>query len=382
MKNNIILALLFTILLTSCTKNEKNYTVKEVDGIKVFHNKNIPSDPNFKITPKEVFTIQGYDENAKDSLRNFIHPQDIAVDRSGNIYVLDSRLSSIKKFDKNGNYIRSIGRKGTGPGEFTKAVFLLIMNDTLLVSDGGNKNHLTFDTAGNFVKNSFVENNGVLMRMYNVDANSFISTNIYWEQIENEIFHVNDLHLRDSKMKFIKSINKQFGKYTGVNFNFFDYVTPFCVGNNKIYTAENSNSNYIVNVMTNQGELVYRIKKDFRKIPILENELSTFEESRKQALLDEEEREFSVRYKKVVNANGMFVTKDGYLLIQIPIERNKQNEFDYVVDAFKDGVFINRFKMDIGKGFDFFNSDHKRRFVGNRIYYQNREDNCVTVYEY
>ena len=38
--------------------------------------------------------------------------------------------------------------------------------------------------------------------------------------------------------------------------------------------------------------------------------------------------------------------------------------------------------MDIGKAFDFYNSDHKRWFIGDRIYYQNREDNCVTVYEY
>jgi len=72
---------------------------------------------------------------ATDTLRNFIHPHDIAVDKQGNIYVLDSRLSSIKKFDKNGNFLTSIGKQGQGPGEMQMAAQMLIHEDSLYVSD-------------------------------------------------------------------------------------------------------------------------------------------------------------------------------------------------------------------------------------------------------
>ena len=115
-----------------------------------------------------------------------------------------------------------------------------------------------------------------------------------------------------------------------------------------------------------------------------DEDVTDFEESRRRSRthVDVKSEFENISFKQSVNLKGMFVDKNGYLLIQVPLERNEENEFDFVVDAFKDGVFVNRFKMDIGKGFDFFNSDHKRWFVGDRIYYQNREDNCVTVYEY
>ena len=111
-------------------------------------------------------------------------------------------------------------------------------------------------------------------------------------------------------------------------------------------------------------------------------EKEEYEKSRNSSNMDDADLDYKIKYKKAIEIFGMFFDKDNHLLIQVPLERNEENEFDFVVDAFKDGVFVNRFKMDIGKGFDFFNSDHKRWFVGDRIYYQNREDNCVTVYEY
>ena len=68
--------------------------------------------------------------------------------------------------------------------------------------------------------------------------------------------------------------------------------------------------------------------------------------------------------------------------MHLPVERNENNRYDYIVDAFQDGVFINRFKMDIGKAIDSFDKIHKKYFYGDRIYDQNWDDNCVTVYEY
>ena len=56
----------------------------------------------------------------------FHNPSDIEIDNEGNIYILDSGNFCVKKFDKNGNFLRRYGKKGKGPGEFTEGNYLEI----------------------------------------------------------------------------------------------------------------------------------------------------------------------------------------------------------------------------------------------------------------
>ena len=378
---NIIILLITIVLLTSCTKNEKNYTVKEIDGIKVYKNKNVPSDPTFKITPKKLFTIQGYDENAKDSVRNFLFPHAIAVDSKENIYVMDGKLYEIKKFDRNGNFKRSFGRKGFGPGEFNDAM-IVILNDSMYVSDLSTKQFILFDNDGKFIRNLPIKNEHRLSFLTPLNLYKFMSMRQKWEIIEKKWNFTYDLVIRDLKSDKTKILNTISGVYSEDNTGGFDYVTPFCVGKNKIFIAEISTNKYSIDVFDFEGVKKYQIQKDFARIRIPQDDIVDFKESRKKLDGTTTEKGFDIKYKKAIDAMSMFVDKNGYLLVQVPLERNENNQFDFVVDAFKDGVYINRFTIDIGKAYDYFNTDHKRWFIGDRIYYQNREDNCVTVYEY
>jgi len=61
---------------------------------------------------------------------------DIAVNAKGEIYVADRRLAEIRKFDKDGRYLLSFGRKGQGPGEFQSIRVLSIgSRDEVIVFD-------------------------------------------------------------------------------------------------------------------------------------------------------------------------------------------------------------------------------------------------------
>lgn len=71
----------------------------------------------------------------------FSHPDGIAVDSNGVIYVGDSGNARIQVFDKKFEFVRTIGTRGTGGGKFNWISGLcLTQNNELIVSD--QKNHM------------------------------------------------------------------------------------------------------------------------------------------------------------------------------------------------------------------------------------------------
>lgn len=379
---NIIVLLITIILLTSCTKKEKNYTVKEINGVKVYHNTTTPSDPSYRIDAKKLFTIEGSDENCSDSLRNFSFIRSTVVDSKGNIYILDQKLAEIKKFDKNGKFIKSFCRLGTGPGELQQGVALLCLNDTLYIKDAASTKYSKFTTNGDFIESFLADRLVAPQFVTPVGTEFFITESMEYTLKEEKVFFSFDLQIRNSKFELVKSMRKNQFQDIGPNTILHDYVHPFCVGENNIYVAKISENEYLIDVFDFKGDLLYKIRKDFRKIQITEEELKEFGASQNLTHDVNEEYEYEINYKKAVDAMSMFEDKNGNLIIEVPLDRNEENKNDFMVDAFNDGVFLNRFKIDIGRGFDFYNSSHQRFFIGNRIYHQNREESSVTVYEY
>ena len=91
----------------------KGTVLKEGDATVV---KN-PKEPLYK-TPvlelKEDLSIGGPDAQGDYA---FDQVRQVVVDDAGVIYVLDQQASLVKAFDASGKYLRTIGRKGQGPGE-------------------------------------------------------------------------------------------------------------------------------------------------------------------------------------------------------------------------------------------------------------------------
>ncbi len=76
----------------------------------------------------------------------------IVSDNDGNIYICDYKANNIKKFNASGKHLKTIGRKGQGPGEFNMPFEISVTNDKLIVWDMGNRRLCAFTADGEFIK--------------------------------------------------------------------------------------------------------------------------------------------------------------------------------------------------------------------------------------
>lgn len=108
-----------------------------------------------KLSPTgRVLLILGRKGVAAESDWLFNQPTDVAFGQSGEIYVSDGYGNSrIVKFDRDGKFLKTWGRYGTGPGEFNLPHSIAVDRDGhVYVADRENQRIQIFDADGTFLK--------------------------------------------------------------------------------------------------------------------------------------------------------------------------------------------------------------------------------------
>jgi 6-bladed beta-propeller len=108
-----------------------------------------------KLSPAgRVLLVLGRKGVAAESEWLFNQPTDVAFGKHGEIYVSDGYGNSrIVEFDHSGNFIRSWGKYGSGPGEFNLPHSVVVdAEGNVYVGDRENKRIQIFDAAGHYLK--------------------------------------------------------------------------------------------------------------------------------------------------------------------------------------------------------------------------------------
>jgi DNA-binding beta-propeller fold protein YncE len=82
----------------------------------------------------------------------FNRPTDVAWDAAGNTFVADGLGNArVAKFDKEGKFVKSWGKKGNAPGQFANVRSIAVdAQGNVYAADGGNKRIQVFDNNGEF----------------------------------------------------------------------------------------------------------------------------------------------------------------------------------------------------------------------------------------
>jgi hypothetical protein len=146
-RSALFLFLILT-LMTYALGQEK----KTVGEVQIIQNGKKPNPPK-GIPSKVIFEPECIAGASEDTEKSFSQVTSLVVDNDGTIFALDFKEQKIKVFDNEGQFIRSFGEKGQGPGELQMASGIhLSPAQELVVEDGLSKKLVYFNKEGKYIR--------------------------------------------------------------------------------------------------------------------------------------------------------------------------------------------------------------------------------------
>jgi hypothetical protein len=105
----------FLLAVPGAAGAEQEAPITMRDGVPHVANPADPAGGQVTVELEELWRLGGYSD---DDNEFFGVISQCREDAEGNLYLLDSQLSEVKVFSPEGEYLRTIGRQGEGPGEF------------------------------------------------------------------------------------------------------------------------------------------------------------------------------------------------------------------------------------------------------------------------
>jgi len=288
------------------------------------------------------------------------------TDKDGNFYVSDSDNNRILKYNPQGKYLLTIGRKGQGPGEFQSlSVPRFDKDDNLYVADSVNNRISFFDKNGKYLKqiqmqeryidlyiNSkgfIVANKWIMSQEANVSKQIYIyglfddKFNLMAELYKDEIEMALPTGRDESAM--VEFLAKAFGMMA-----FRPYVRLILANNDLIYLGYSGK--YEINLYSPGGKIIKKISRDYDPIPVSEKDKGSFvkmaiEGFAAPVFTEDMKKKASqkIKYPKYKPAYQSFtLMENGWLAVIVDSLEGEYTLFD-IFD--QDGRYIANFKTKI-----------------------------------
>jgi len=185
---------LILLLIMSCSKAKTAKTAEWKGEVEIKNETKIVKNPSDPVYGEILFELEKDLSIGREDDDNYLFydPRNIAVDEQGNIFILERGNCRIQKFDKNGKYLQTIGKKGQGPGEFERPYSLFLdQNNNIYVSDR-RKIHF-FNHTGEFVKTIPLSD----------------QVNDFWVSPEGNIFGLITTRVERERTKLVVKMNSE-----------------------------------------------------------------------------------------------------------------------------------------------------------------------------
>lgn len=271
----MIVAFLFLLLFLFNSYGQKfsewKGTIEVEDGVTIVKN---PKEPMYG---KAVFYLE---EELKIGERNgreeymFSRLSQLVINDRGDIYALDILENHIKMFNEKGEYVKTIGRKGQGPGEISglPTYFTLSNQNELILVDQSGVSFFSLD--GEFLRRIAANRFEGQVQFFHVDRKSNVY--IFARNPKSLDFELNKF---DFDLNFIKKIESsptqgiQSIKKDG--WNPF-YPTLFCdfSENGKIICGRNDR--YEIRVYNEKSELEMKIQREYNPVKLSQADIDDY----------------------------------------------------------------------------------------------------------
>ncbi len=357
------------------------------------------------------FIISG-ENNPEEDL---IYPKKILEGPDKNIYIYDSQDAFIKVFSPEGKFLRKIGGKGEGPGQFKRSdaadfgftpdgrsiYFTEFFRGhkwiTFLDPDGKLKKTLKYNFTGNYgVLRSFIHNEEMIFLQRERSGKEIRKGDIYYAHYISELIIMNSkgrettIVLTRENPSTISFVRR--GGDTGIPFNPL-FLWGITKRGNVLFT--DGTKNYL-KLLNRQGKLLKNITIPVAQAqPVTKKDLDEWRTRRKEFHNNRNRswyKEFGSVIEKYTNSIfkykpsilGMQITPTGNILLQCRTE--KEDLFDYLLTDDNGKLLVKLtspfFKIKITKSYIivrlFTDDEETKIFIMNR---QSSEEKDLTKVE-
>ncbi len=365
-----ILSLTCLFILVSCNQQNTEWTgtIEEVDGVTVVKN---PAEPLYG---EDAFLLEeeiSIGVAAGKEEYTFSRISGIDVDGEGNIYLIDALSAHIRVFDKDGQYLRTIGRKGQGPGEIQSPYYVQITpQNEVLVYDFMAQRMIFYSLEGEFLRQKSTAQTGIFFLPLRLASNGNLTVIVALSPppIGGKV-----LKMYDSSLEPIKVIAEEERGQRGI----FDIGKPtwYCDVSPNDTLVWGDSQDYTLHILNHKGELTKKIIKEHRFIKITaedrEKSRKEYEEPLKRGLkisfrgffpafsdllIDGKDRVYVKTYERVEGEDELFYfdvfDPGGKYIAKVPVRANLnwnsvwKNSRLYTIEEDEDGYpVVKRYKV-------------------------------------